>query len=132
VFSLRDGSGSKGRPPRTAEPNNRTDNVAVPASKISILNVVAPRKQVFVLRLSSDTTCESVAAYISKKVSPNVSITKFNFDFSREIESFKIGVPYHSFTIICYPKFWPPPMIVNEFKSKRRSESLPVSLSGAR
>jgi len=59
---MRDGSGRKGRPPRTAAPNNRTDNVAAPTSEISILNVVAPRKQVFVSRLSSDTTCESVAA----------------------------------------------------------------------
>jgi len=38
-----------------------------------------------VSRLSSDTTCESVAAYISSKVSANVSVSKFNFAIAREI-----------------------------------------------
>jgi len=52
VSSVRAGSGRKGRPPRTAAPNNRTDNLAAPTPEPPILNVVAPRKQVFVSRLS--------------------------------------------------------------------------------
>ena len=118
--SMRAGSGRKARPPINSV-RKESGNIEVPH-----LNVVAPRKQIFVSRLSSDTTCESVAAYISSKTPASVSITKFNFSTPREISSFKISVPNDSFAVICDPKFWPPHMIVHEFKPKRRSE--PVAL----
>ena len=122
-------SGRRRRSSRTLAPSATVINIIPPTPPIPpTLSVVAPRRQVFVSRLSSDTTCETVASYIASKSSANVSVTKFNFSVPREISSFKISVPNDVFPTICDSNFWPPHMIVHEFKPKKRTHPSPIAL----
>lgn len=86
-----------------------------------LFSVVAPRKQIFISRLSADTSCESISAYIATKSTASVAIQKFNFSTPREIASFKLTVPSDSFSLLCDPSFWPPHMVVHEFRPKKRN-----------
>ena len=122
-------SDRKRRSSRTTAPAATVVTVVPPSpSTQSTLSVVAPRRAVFVSRLSADTTCEAIASYIASKSSAKVSVSKFNFSVAREISSFKINVPNDDFPIICDSNFWPPLMIVHEFKPKKRTHSSPVTL----
>jgi len=84
------------------------------------LKVVAPKKAIFVSRLSPDTTVDDIKHYINSKASKNLdlNISKFNFAYSRIKASFKIHVPSESFGDIVNPTFWPPNTIVHEYVYK--------------
>ncbi|KAH8388812.1 hypothetical protein KR215_000936, partial [Drosophila sulfurigaster] len=84
------------------------------------LVAVPPLKQIFVSRLSPDTTSDDVRAYIKSKSQARVKVDKFNFSYEREISSFKISVPAEQFSLMCSKEFWPEHLLVKEFVAKKK------------
>lgn len=88
------------------------------------LNVVPPRKTVFVSRLTPDTVENNIKNFIRVKCphfnENDCNVFKFSYSQPRDISSFKITVPLKIFDTIIDESFWPQGVLVKEFLPRER------------
>jgi len=76
-----------------------------------------PKRHVYISRLSKDQSSYDVMAYVQNKIQgADISVDKFNFNYPREISSFKISCSESVFANICHAHFWPEHIFVAEYK----------------
>lgn len=95
------------------------------------LRTVPPYKNVFLSRLSSETTTEDIEYYVKSKLGINSLISAYKFKYSqpRAISSFRITVPDDLFQYTVDPKFWPIGTFVREYiynGSRQKAVHLPI------
>ncbi|XP_046810013.1 uncharacterized protein LOC124420597 [Lucilia cuprina] len=95
-------------------------------TEIIPLRAIPPKKTIFISRLASDTTSDSVDFYIKNKLGndADISIQKFNFSQPRSISSFKITVSMNHFERLLDPNFWPINTLVREYIYRSRPQTI--------
>lgn len=92
------------------------------------LMAVAPKKCIFISRLTSDTSEDDVLTYLKAKIGTvtDVEIKKFKFANPRTTSSFKIFVPDGLFDTLLNNSIWPKYTIVKkfEFRGKKGNNNL--------
>lgn len=88
-----------------------------------VLNIVPPRRSIFISRFTADTTADDIECYIKNKLNlnANISVRKFLYSNPRDIVSFKLTVPMDYFDQIVNPDFWPINALVREYIYKENN-----------
>lgn len=94
-------------------------------SERCILDIVPPRRTVFVSRFTPVTSVDDIKRFIKENIRLQVNesdfrVFKFNFSQPRDISSFRIIAPSNLFDVLVDRSFWPPGVIVREFVHRDR------------
>lgn len=81
------------------------------------LNIIPPKKSIFISRFAFDTSADDIDSYIKMKLkfSPDILTKKFTYSGPRNITSFKVSVPFDLYEQIVDPGFWPNNTLVREY-----------------
>lgn len=92
------------------------------------LNIIPPRKSIFISRFAFDTTADDIEGYIKSKIdcAQNIYIKKFSYSEPRSITSFKLTVPFDIYSKVVDPDFWPTNTFVREYLTKNNTKSTNV------
>lgn len=118
-------------------PNNNNNNDPGPSSVLNIntnlptLRSVPKRKSIFVSRLDPNTSEQDVANFINSKLKSKATffVKKFNFNYERDVSSFKVTPPLGDFAKILDENFWPTDTLVHEFIERPRNRVKTVLLT---
>jgi len=87
--------------------DSQTNEVQIVGEERKRLSVVPYRKQLFVSRLTPETTTAEVLEFIHQEFpSQNITVEGFKFSYARWIYSFKIDAPPEVFNVLNSKSFW--------------------------
>jgi len=101
---------------------NQTNDVQVAGGGRKRLSVVPYRKQLFVSRLTPETTSADVLKFIQQEFpSQNITVEEFKFPYVRMISSFKISALPEVFNVLHSKSFWlNDELVIKELVPNRR------------
>jgi len=102
--------------------DNQTNDVQIAGGGRKSLSVVPNRKQLFVSRLTPETTSADVLEFIQQEFpSQNITVEGFKFPYVRRISSFKISAPPEVFNVLNSKSFrLNDELVIKEFVPNRR------------